>query len=74
MWASTVPFMAFSLTTDMFWFERKLSPSKFCSSFLMKKSCFGRLMLTTVSNMIREPSWMNCPRECRSVEKVTEEG
>ena len=26
------------------------------------------------SNMMREPSWINCPIECRSVEKIADEG
>ncbi len=62
------------LTSDIFWPERKFSPSKFAGSGSIKKSHFGFWIFTTVSNIVRAPSCTNCPRECRSVENTIEAG
>ena len=46
-------------STLMFWSARKFRPSKLPSSGSMNRSFAGFLTSTMVSNMVREPSWMN---------------
>ena len=54
--------------------DRKFSPSMLAGSSGIGKETGLFSMEMTVSNRLRVPSWIYCPSECRSVEKMTDAG